>query len=193
MIKRVTIYCASSDKVDQKYFEATQKLAKIFVENDIETVFGGGAKGLMGTLASTVIEEGGKIQGIMPRFMKEVEWQHPLVKDFIFTEDMAERKHLLIQNVDAIVALPGGCGTLEELIEVVTLKRLGKFTKPVIVFNQDGFYQSLIDLFDKWIDESFMREEHKNLWTIASKVEDILPCIRNAPPWDEKAINFAAV
>ncbi len=193
MSKRITVYCASSDKVDPKYFKSTIAIAHILTEANIGAVFGGGDKGLMGQLATTVVENGGKITGIMPHFMREVEWQHKHVQDFIFVEDMAERKKLLMKDVDALLALPGGSGKLEELLEAITLKRLGKFTKPIIIFNQDGYYDPLILMLERCIDEKFMRPEHKEIWSIITEPSQLLPAIEGAADWDESAIKFAAV
>ena len=124
-IKKVCVYCASSDKINEEYFEATQSLARALVRNNTVVVYGGGARGLMGTLADTVLEEKGRIIGIMPHFMKEVEFHHKDVNEFIFTADMHERKKQFMVGVDALITLPGGCGTFEELMEAITLKRLG--------------------------------------------------------------------
>ena len=132
---RICVYCSSSAKIDKSYFKATEKLAKEFVKNNVEVVFGGGATGLMGKLADTIIENKGKIKGIMPRFMNEVEWAHKKVEDFELTDTMHERKAKFLQNIDGLVALPGGSGTLEELLEAITLKRLGQFTKPIVILN----------------------------------------------------------
>ncbi|HPV57420.1 MAG TPA: TIGR00730 family Rossman fold protein, partial [Tenuifilaceae bacterium] len=137
---KVCVYCASSNKVDEKYFKATEILAKNLAKNGITSVYGGGSNGLMGCLADTALHEGGKVIGILPHFMDKVEWGHKNLTELILVKDMHERKRLLIEGVDAVVALPGGCGTLEELMEVITLKRLGKFTKPIIILNTDGFY-----------------------------------------------------
>ncbi|KAB2870969.1 MAG: TIGR00730 family Rossman fold protein, partial [Bacteroidales bacterium] len=132
---KVCVYCASSNKVDEKYFKATEILAKNLAKNGITSVYGGGSNGLMGCLADTALQEGGKVIGILPHFMDKVEWGHKNLTELILVKDMHERKRLLIEGVDAVVALPGGCGTLEELMEVITLKRLGKFTKPIIILN----------------------------------------------------------
>ena len=148
-IKKVCVYCASSDKIHEKYFEATRTLAKALVKNSTTVVYGGGARGLMGALADTVIEEKGRIIGIMPHFMKEVEFHHKDVNEFIFTADMHERKKQFMVGVDALVALPGGCGTFEELMEAITLKRLGIFTKPIIILNLDGYYDPLLAMLDR--------------------------------------------
>ncbi len=193
MISRVSVFCASSHKVDKIYFDVAERLAKVLVNNNITTIYGGGAVGLMGKLADTVMAENGEIVGIIPQFMMDVEWGHQGITNLILVDDMHERKKKLIENVDAIVILPGGSGTLEEAMEVITLKRLGKFTKPVIFINTDGFYDSLFMLFDKMIEEKFMRKEHRNIWTSINQPEDVIQAINEAPAWDKNAINIAAV
>ncbi len=193
MERRICIYCASSNKVAQKHFEATDVLANDLIKHKITAVYGGGSAGLMGRLANTMLAGNGKIVGVLPRFMEKVEWGHKGLTELILVEDMHERKKLLIKDADAVVALPGGCGTLEELMEVITLKRLGKFTKPIIILNLDGFYNPLVDLLDRMIDEKFMRPEHRSIWQVVNLPEEILPAIENAPQWSEDKINIAAV
>ena len=193
MIKRVSVYCASSAKVDKVYFDAVEKLAINLVKNNIEVVFGGGALGLMGKLADTVIEHGGKITGIMPVFMKEVEWAHKKVAEFYFVEDMHERKKKFLEDIDAVIALPGGCGTLEELLEAITLKRLGLFTKPILILNTGGFYNSLKEMLDKCIKENFMAEKHKEMWSFVDEPDEVINAINTAPEWNKENISFAAV
>lgn len=190
---KVTVYCASSAKVDAKYFEVARELALEFVKNNITVVYGGGSHGLMGCIADTVLENNGKVVGILPRFMEKVEWGHKGLTELTLVNDMHERKKLLIKDVDAVVALPGGCGTLEELSEVITLKRLGMFTKPIIILNTDGFYDDLKKLLDKMIDEKFMRPEHAEIWSFVDNPSDIIPAIKKAPQWSADAISFAAV
>ncbi len=192
-IEKVTIYCASSDKIDAVYFEGACKIAEILVQNDITILFGGGAKGLMGQLADTTCSKGGKIIGIMPIFMKEVEWQHNGLSELVLVNDMHERKKKLLENTDAVLALPGGSGTLEELLEVITLKKLGVFTGPIIIYNHNNFYGPLINMFDKCIEENFMREKHRDIWSVITEPEELIDSITNAPHWDESAISFAAV
>ncbi len=192
-IKKVTVYCASSAKVDQKYFESTQKIAEILVDHQITTIYGGGAVGLMGQLADTVVEKKGKIIGVMPQFMHEVEWQHKSISELVIVKDMHERKKRFMVDTDALLALPGGCGTLEELLEAITLKRLGVFVNPIIIFNQDGFYDPLLDMLDKCVEQKFMRSEHRDIWTVITKPDQLINAILNAPEWDHSAIKFAAV
>ena len=193
MISKVCVFCASSRKVDQKYFNIAERVAHILVDNNITTVYGGGAVGLMGRLADTAMKKDGEVIGIIPSFMIDVEWGHKNITELVLVEDMHERKKKLIEDVDAVVILPGGSGTLEEAMEVITLKRLGKFTKPVIFINTDGFYDSLFQLFDKMIEERFMREEHRNQWTTIIEPEDLISAIKASPVWDESAIKIAAV
>jgi uncharacterized protein (TIGR00730 family) len=191
-MKRICVYCASSTKIDKVYFEATEKLAKLFVNDNIEVVFGGGAGGLMGKLADTIIENGGKIKGIMPKFMKEIEWAHKGVTDFEFTETMHERKTRYLEDIDGLVALPGGSGTLEELLEAITLKRLGLFTKPIVILNTNNYYEPLKDMLNQCVSENFMHERHLEMWTFVDEPEDVIYALENAPDWDEDAIEFAA-
>ena len=190
---RICVYCASSSKVDKAYFEATEKLAEDFANRGITLVYGGGSAGLMGCLADTMLRKNGKAIGVLPRFMEKVEWGHKGLTQLTLVKDMHERKKLLIKDVDAVVALPGGCGTLEELMEVITLKRLGKFTKPIIILNTNGFYDHLKLLLEKMIQEHFMRTEHGEIWQFVNLPEEIVPAIENSPEWDSSAIKFAAV
>lgn len=190
---RICVFCASSAKVSEQYFEATRQVAKCLVEHKATIVYGGGSVGLMGCLADTALHLGGEVVGILPRFMDKVEWGHKGIANMTLVKDMRERKKLLIKNVDAVLALPGGCGTLEELMEVYTLKRLGKFTKPIIVLNTNGFYTHLEQFIDKMIDENFMRPEHRQIWQMVRQPDEIITAILSAPQWDSSAINFAAV
>jgi uncharacterized protein (TIGR00730 family) len=190
---RVCIFCASSAKIDRYYFDQTRLVAKELVSSNATILYGGGSVGLMGCLADSALALNGKVIGVLPRFMDKVEWGHKGLSQMILVKDMRERKKKLIENVDAVIALPGGCGTLEELMEVFTLKRLGKFTKPIIVLNTNGFYSHLEMMIEKMIEESFMRPEHRQIWQLVSTPEEILPAIHSAPEWDESAIEFAAV
>jgi hypothetical protein len=189
---KICVYCASSARIDKSFFDATEKLATEFVKAGIEIVYGGGATGLMGKLADTVIENGGKIKGIMPKFMNEIEWAHKKLVDLELTETMHERKAKFLENIDGIVALPGGTGTLEELLEAITLKRLGQFTKPIIILNTNGYYDPLKQMLERCVSENFMFEKHLEMWTFVDEPEQVIDSIKNAPGWDEYSINFAA-
>ncbi len=176
--KQACVYCASSPLVDQKYFSAAEKIAKILVEENYTVIYGGGSQGLMGALADKVLELKGKIIGVIPGFMKEVEWDHPGVKNMIITEDMAERKKRFFVGTDVIITLPGGCGTLEELSEAISLKKLSQIKMPIVIFNQDGFYDNLISLFNTFISQKFMGENHADLFTVINSPEELRSILR---------------
>ncbi|MBS2098822.1 LOG family protein [Carboxylicivirga linearis] len=189
----ICVFCASSAKVDQSYLEEAYLLGEVLVENGYGLKYGGGAVGSMGAVANKVLELNGRVTGVIPYFMVQVEWEHKGVENMIHVETMAERKELLIKDIEAIVVLPGGTGTLEELFEVLSLKKLGQFTQPVILVNTNGYFNALNDFLNKMIDEKFMRPEHGELWHIVDSVKEIPEALKNIPDWDEDALKFAAV
>jgi len=192
-IKRVCVYCASSNQVAKVYFDAAETLAIELVKHGVTVVYGGGAKGLMGKLATTVLEHGGHVVGIMPHFMREVEWAHKQVTEFHFVADMHERKKKFLENADALVALPGGVGTLEELLEALTLKKLGLFTRPIVIVNTNNYYDPLLLILERSVEEGFMGIRHRAMWSVVTDATDVMNAIANAPRWDEDAIRFAAL
>ena len=189
----ICVYCASSALVDPVYFDATQRLARECVREKVRVVYGGGAIGLMGTLADTIVAEGGTIKGIIPKFMDDVEWTHRRITEVEFVETMHQRKAKFLENVDALVALPGGTGTLEELLEAITLKRLGLFHKPIIILNTRGYYDPLKSMFERCVSEKFMKQKHLAMWSFVAEPEDVLPTIHATPDWDKNAIRDAVV
>ncbi len=193
MPKRICVYCASSSQVRPVFFEAAEKLGKIIAERGSELIYGGGQRGLMGKIADTVLEYGGKVTGIIPGFMCEVEWNHTGLTQLIMVDTMHERKEKLAFMADAVVALPGGCGTMEELLEVITWKRLGIFVKPIIICNVDGFFDPLIEMLNRTVDENFMGEEHRSMWMVVSTPEEVINAIDNSVEWGEYARKFAAL
>jgi uncharacterized protein (TIGR00730 family) len=176
---QVCVYCASSAKIDSAYFEATEALAKSLVASDCQVVFGGGSSGLMGKLADTVLENGGRIRGIMPQFMNEVEWGHKGVSDFIYTHTMHERKAKFLEGTDAIIALPGGPGTFEELFEAITLRKLGQISTPIVVLNTNGYFNLFADLMQQAVLEKFMTDDGESVWKMVNEPEDVITCIRD--------------
>jgi uncharacterized protein (TIGR00730 family) len=190
---RVCVYCASSQHCDPVYHAAANALGRRLAEAGCTIVYGGGAVGLMGSLANGALEAGGQVVGIIPRFMTEVEWQHPGVANLEVVEDMRERKHRLLTGSDAVVALPGGCGTLEELFEAMTLKRLALYFNPIVLLNTTGFYTPLGGFLEQMIEQRFMNPEHRALWTMVDTVDEILPAIRDTPRWSEDARDYAVV
>lgn len=192
-IKKICVYCGSSTKVNHNYYETARKLGEIFAENNIEGVYGGGSIGLMGTLADSMLACGGKITGVIPRFMVEENWEHNNLSELIVVETMHERKEKMAFMSDAAVALPGGCGTMEELLEAITWKQLGIFTKPIIIVNTNGYFDPLIEMLHKAVEENFMRELHKDIWSVVENAEGVLQAINAAPAWDNNIRKFAAI
>jgi uncharacterized protein (TIGR00730 family) len=190
---RICVYCASSEHVDRTYHDAASALGRTLAQAGCTIVYGGGAVGLMGSLANGALAAGGEVIGIIPRFMTEVEWQHPGLAQLDIVEDMRERKHRLLTGSDAVVALPGGCGTLEELFEAMTLKRLALYLKPIVLLDTNGFYAPLERFLEQTIEQRFMNPQHRALWTRVERVEQVLPTIRATPDWDADARNYAAV
>ena len=193
-MQTICVYCASSTQIKPQFFDAAERLATIFAEAGFAVVFGGGCSGLMGKLADTIMAENGKITGIIPQFMIDEEWHHPNLSELIVVETMHERKALMAKMADAVVALPGGCGTLEELLEAITWKQLGILTSPIVILNTDGYYDPMIEMLQRAIDEKFMRQKHQNMWMVVQNPEEVIPAILNSEDWGEtNARSFAAI
>ncbi len=193
MINRVCVFCASSKKSPQAYLQDAAELGKILAENKIELVYGGGSVGLMGYMADAALEHNGEVIGIIPDFMVEMEWAHPGVQKMEIVSSMHERKRKMVENTDAVIALPGGSGTFEELLEVITSKRLGLYTKPIIIVNVNGFYDPLIELFQNCIRDQLMDIRHLEMWQIVRSSKDAIPAIKNFGEWSQDALQFAAI
>ena len=192
-MKQVTVFCASSTKVAEKYYAATTELGKILARNGISIYYGGGKEGLMGRLAETVIQENGHIVGVLPEFMQALNWHNTDISELIWAKHMAERKQILIRETDAVICLPGGYGTLDELLEVITLKQLGQFLKPIVILNTDGYFNPMIEMFRKMRVENFMREMHLEIWKCVETPEEVIPAILNFPGWDSSNAAMAQV
>ncbi|MGB0370105.1 MAG: TIGR00730 family Rossman fold protein [Opitutales bacterium] len=174
---RVTVYMASSNDVDEKYFHVAKELGAKIAQSGMRLVYGGGSKGLMGAVADAVLESGGEVTGVIPTFMKEREWAHHGLTEMIEVDTMHERKTAMVAQCDAIIALPGGCGTFEELLEAITWRRLELIHKPILIFNQDGYYDPLIALMDRAIEDGFMRPEFSEFWHIVDNADEALKYI----------------
>ena len=190
---RICVYAASSAHCASEFLDAARELGALIAQAGATLVYGGGAVGLMGACADGALANGGHVIGIIPRFMTEVEWQHTGIATLEVVEDMRERKHRLLTGSDAVVALPGGCGTLEELAEAITLKRLGLYFNPILLLNTKNFYAPLLRFLDDMIDEKFLNPEHRAMWDVVATPEEVLPRIAATPRWREDARSIAAV
>ena len=187
----VCVYCASSKQCDPTYMEAAERLGRHLARHQVTLVYGGGGGGPMARLAEGALGEGGTVVGIIPRFMVELEWGHRRLTELRIVEDMRERKHRMLEGADAVVALPGGCGTLEELFEAITLKRLGLYLGPIILVNTRGFYDRVVAALEHSVAERFMDPRHREMWTVVSEPDAVLDAIRSAPAWTAANRNFA--
>lgn len=189
--RHVLVFCASSGSCDPAFHSAAAELGRALAFRGDTIVYGGGAVGSMGALANAALEAGGRVIGIIPRFMREREWAHPGISELRLVDDMQQRKREMLRIAEAIVTLPGGSGTFEELFEALTAKRLGLFRHPIVIVNQGGFYDPLFRLMQSSVDERFMSEAHLEMWQAVSAVEHVLPALAAAPHWPEDAIGFA--
>ena len=193
MDKTICVYCASSQRCDAAYHDAARRVGEVLADNGFSIVYGGGAKGSMGAVADGALARGGKVRGILPRFMRDLEWGHPKLTELNIVEDLRVRKHLMLSQSHGLVALPGGCGTLEELFEALTLKRLGLYLHPIVLLNTRNYFAPLIELLRHAVEERFMGERHLEMWQVVSEPEEIPHALATAPPWPESAREFAAV
>ena len=190
---RVCVYAASSQQTDAVYREAAHELGRLLAAEGCSVVFGGGSAGSMGAIANGALAAGGEVIGILPRFMADLEWGHAGLTRLELVEDMRERKHRLLTGSDAVVALPGGCGTLEELFEAITLKRLGLYFNPIVLLNTKNFYAPLQAFMQQVIAERFMNPQHAAMWSLVDQPAQVLPVIRATPRWREDAREYAVV
>lgn len=179
-INNICVYCGSGPGGDPAFAAAARSFGKILAENDIRLIYGGGSLGLMGAVAASVIEHGGGVTGVIPDFLKTREKPKSDVQELIVTRDMHERKRIMFERSDAFVALPGGVGTLEELIEQLTWAQLGRHKKPILAANISGFWDPLCDLLGHMEKLAFIRASLEVNLLVANRVEDILPMLQEA-------------
>jgi uncharacterized protein (TIGR00730 family) len=191
--KSICVYCASSSACDAEYRDVARLLGGVLADRGYAIIYGGGAVGSMGALADGAVARGGRVVGVLPKFMQELEWGHTKLTELRIVEDMRVRKHMMLSESDGVVALPGGSGTLEELFEAMTLKRLGLYLKPIVLVNTRNYFAPLIDLLEHAIAERFMDRRHFDMWQLVDSPEDVPAALENAPPWSEAARGFAAV
>ena len=192
-INSVCVYSASSTKIAPVYFEAAETLGRLFAEHHIRLITGAGSIGLMCSVADAVLKNGGEVTGVIPHFMVEQNWHHTGLTELIEVESMHERKQKMADLSDGVIALPGGCGTLEELLEIITWKQLGLYLNPIVILNVNGFFDPLLEMLEKAIEETFMRREHGDIWKVAQTSEEAVKLLYETPVWDVSIRKFAAI
>ena len=176
-ITSVCVYCASSTKIDSAYFEAARELGTLLGQRHIRLINAAG----------------GEVTGVIPHFMVEQGWQHKGLTEMIEVENMHQRKQKMADLSDAVIALPGGCGTLEELLEIITWKQLGLYLNPIVILNTNGFFDPLLAMLQRAMDENFMRQQHGAIWHVASTPQEAVELIHTIPVWDSSIRKFAAI
>ncbi len=192
-IHSICVYSASSTKVDSTYFNAANQLGNLLAKNKIKLINGAGGIGLMKAVTDAVLENGGEAIGVIPHFMVEHNWHHKQMSKLIEVDSMHSRKKKMAELSDAIIALPGGCGTLEELLEIITWKQLGLYLNPIVILNINNFFDPLLEMLNQAIEENFMRKQHGKLWSVAYSAEEALEQIHSTPLWDVSLTKFAAI
>ena len=170
----VCVFCASSANIDTRYLDAARELGALLAQGGWRCVNGGGAVGLMGAVTDGVLDADGAVTGVIPKFMVDNGWCYDRLEDVIVTADMHQRKQIMSDMADAVIALPGGVGTFEELLETLTWRQLGLVKVPVIILNTLGYYDALLAMLRHAIDEGFMKPSHSQLWQVAATPQEAL-------------------
>ena len=189
----VCVYCASSTQIASKYFSAAEELGRLIAQKGLRLITGAGNQGLMNAVEEGALAAGGKVTGIIPTFMMEEGWHHTGLTELIETRTIHERKEMMASLSDGVIALPGGCGTLEELLEIITWKQLGLYLNPIVILNIDGYYDLLLDQLQKAISENFMRAIHGDIWKVATTPEEAVELLYTTPVWNGKMRGYAAI
>ena len=189
----ITVYSGSSGKVPGAYIGAAKELGRLMAQRGHRLVNGAGRTGLMAAAADACLAAGGEAIGVIPAFMIEQRWQHEAMTSLVVTPDMHRRKERMAELSEACIALPGGVGTLEELLEIITWKQLGIYLKPIVVLNTGGYFDHLLRQLDQAEEEHFMRPQHKEIWRVARTPAEALDLAEETPLWDVSVRKFAAV
>jgi uncharacterized protein (TIGR00730 family) len=192
-VRSIAVYCASSNKIRASFIAAAERLGELMATKGKRLVYGDGGIGLMAAVARGALNAGGEVVGVIPQFMVDQGWNNPDSTKTIVTQTMHERKSTICEISDAMVALPGGIGTFEELLECLTWKQLGLHHNPVVILNTDGYYDKLLACIDQMVEEQMMRPIHKDMYVVVSEPEEVLPAIENAPAWDPSTRRLASI
>ena len=192
-IQSIAVYCASSNKLRPSFVEAAERLGSLIAAEGMRLVYGDGGIGLMAAVARGALNNGGEVIGVIPQFMVDQGWNNPSSTQTIVTQTMHERKATICDISDAMVALPGGIGTFEELLECLTWKQLGLHHNPVVILNTDGYYDRLLACLDLMVEEQMMCPIHKEMFVVVNQPEEVIPAILNAKEWDPNTRRLAAI
>lgn len=192
-IASVCVYSASSTKIDPVYFDTAYELGTLLGQQHIRLINGAGNMGLMSSVSDAALAAGGEVTGVIPRFMVEQGWHHTGLTRLVEVESMHERKKMMADLSDAVIALPGGCGTLEELLEIITWKQLGLYLNPVVILNVKGYFDPLLAMLQRAVEENFMRTQHGSIWHVAKTVREAVELVHTVPLWDVSIRKFAAI
>lgn len=178
----VCVFCASSANIDERYLADARELGNLLAQGGWRCVNGGGAVGLMGAVTDGTLDVGGEVTGVIPKFMVDNGWCYDRLMDVVVTADMHQRKQMMSNMADAVIALPGGVGTLEELLETLTWRQLGLVKVPIIILNTLGYYDPLLAMLRHAIDEGFMKPSHGQLWQVAATPADAVALLDDSSP-----------
>ena len=192
-IASVCVYSASSTKIDPVHFDTAYELGTLLGQQHIRLINGAGNMGLMSAVSDAALAAGGEVTGVIPRFMVEQGWHHTGLTRLVEVESMHERKKMMADLSDAVIALPGGCGTLEELLEIITWKQLGLYLNPVVILNVKGYFDPLLAMLQRAVEENFMRTQHGSIWHVAKTVREAVELVHTVPLWDVSIRKFAAI
>ncbi|HYH19339.1 MAG TPA: TIGR00730 family Rossman fold protein [Azospirillum sp.] len=179
--KSVCVYCGSSSRVADVYKQAAHALGEGLARRGVQVVYGGGRVGLMGIVADAAIGAGGRVVGIIPEHIQVLEVEHTALTELHVVDSMHTRKRMMVDRSDAFVVLPGGLGTMDEAFEILTWKQLRLHDKPVVLVDVDGYWRPLLTLVDHMVDEGFCREEHRALFRVVNRVEDVFTALAHEP------------
>ena len=192
-VSSISVYCASSSKIDPAYMEEAHKVGQLLARAGITLINGAGNMGLMKASSDGCLEAGGRAVGIIPGFMIAEGWCHQGMSEIIETPDMHIRQQKMAEAGDAAIVLPGGCGSMAELFELITWKQLGLYLNPIVILNTKGYYDALLQQLEQAAEEQFMRKEHLQIWRVAQTAEEAVQLATSTPMWDTNVRRFAAV
>ena len=192
-VKMVTVYASSSAALKPVYYDAARRTGEVLASAGKSIIYGAGGGGLMGAMADGALAIDGKVYGVVPQFLQDLELTHRGLTDLKIVKEMRVRKQLMLEDSHAVVTLPGGSGTYEELFEALTMKRLGRWVGPIVIVNTAGFYDGLLQFLRHAIEERFMGSSHLKMWSVVDEPEQILDAIENSHAWDGDALHFANV